>query len=163
MRFIKSQKDFYSGLMFSAVGTAFAVGATNYNIGTGARMGPGYFPLMLGILLAFLGILVMIQGIRSKSESGDKLGKVAWKPLCFIIGANLLFGILLGGLPSIGVPSMGLIAAIYGLTLVASVAGDKFKITEVLILATVLALISYGAFIKLLNLQLPVWPAFITG
>ena len=163
MRFVKSQKDFYSGLMFTVVGTAFAVGATNYNIGSGARMGPGYFPLMLGILLAFLGALIMLQGIRSKSETGDKLGKVAWRPLGYIIGANVLFGILLGGLPSIGLPAMGLIAAIYGLTLVASLAGDKFKIVEVLILATVLAGISYGAFVKLLNLQFPVWPAFITG
>ena len=163
MRFVKSQKDFYSGLMFSVVGIAFAVGATNYNIGTGARMGPGYFPLMLGILLAFLGGLIMFQGVVSKSPTGDKLGSVAWKPLCFIIGANVLFDILLGGLPSIGLPAMGLIAAIYGLTIVASLAGDKFKIVEVLILATVLAGISYGAFVKLLNLQFPVWPAFITG
>lgn len=163
MKFIKSDKDFYSGLMFTVVGVAFAIGATSYNIGTGARMGPGYFPLVLGILLAFLGGLIMFQGIVSKSKTGDKLGSVAWKPLCFIIGANVLFGILLGGLPRIGLPAMGLIAAIYGLTLVASLAGDKFKITEVLILATVLAGISYGAFVKLLNLQFPVWPAFITG
>ena len=163
MRFVKSQKDFYSGLMFTIVGVGFAVGATSYNIGTGARMGPGYFPLMLGILLAFLGALIMFQGVVSKSQTGDKLGSVAWKPLCFIIGANVLFGILLGGLPSIGLPAMGLIAAIYGLTIVSSLASDKFKIVEVLILATVLACISYGAFVKLLNLQFPVWPAFITG
>ena len=163
MRFVKSQKDFYSGLMFSVVGVAFAVGATSYNIGSGARMGPGYFPLMLGILLAILGALIMFQGVVSKSETGDKLGSVAWKPLCFIIGANVLFGILLGGLPSIGLPAMGLIAAIYGLTVVSSLASDKFKIVEVLILATVLAAISYGAFVKMLNLQFPVWPAFITG
>ncbi|HBH39810.1 MAG TPA: hypothetical protein DDX06_15650 [Curvibacter sp.] len=149
--------------MFSVVGVAFAVGATSYNIGSGARMGPGYFPLMLGILLAILGALIMFQGVVSKSETGDKLGSVAWKPLCFIIGANVLFGILLGGLPSIGLPAMGLIAAIYGLTVVSSLASDKFKIVEVLILATVLAAISYGAFVKLLNLQFPVWPAFITG
>ncbi|MEK9803226.1 MAG: tripartite tricarboxylate transporter TctB family protein [Curvibacter sp.] len=149
--------------MFTTVGIIFAVGATNYNIGTGARMGPGYFPLMLGILLAFLGALIMFQGVVSRSETGDKLGSVAWRPLCFIIGANVLFGILLGGLPSIGLPSMGLIAAIYGLTIVSSLAGDRFKITEVLIVATALAAISYGAFVKLLNLQFPVWPAFITG
>ncbi len=160
---IKSEKDFYSGVMFSAVGVVFAVGATSYNIGTGARMGPGYFPLMLGILLAILGGLIMFQGLVSKSETGDKLGGMAWRPLSFIIGANVLFGIMLGGLPKIGLPPMGLIAGIYVLTLVASLAGEKFKLREVLILATVLAVISYGAFVKLLNLQFPVWPAFITG
>jgi len=163
VRFIKSQQDFYSGVMFTVVGIAFAVGATNYNIGTGARMGPGYFPLMLGVILAILGGLVMLKGVLSRSETGDKIGKIAWRPLCFIIGANVLFGILLGGLPSIGLPSMGLIVAIYGLTIVASMADGKFRIVEVLILATILALISYLAFVKLLNLQFPVWPAFIAG
>lgn len=81
----------------------------------------------------------------------------------FIIGANVLFGILLGGLPSIGVPAMGLIAAIFGLTIVASLAGDSFKLKEVLILAGILALGSYLAFVMLLKLQFPVWPTFIAG
>lgn len=163
MRFIKSEKDFYSGLMFTIVGGAFAIGATTYNIGTGARMGPGYFPLLLGIILAALGALIMFQGVVSKSETGDKLGGMAWRPLLYIIGANVLFGILLGGLPKLGIPAMGLIAAIYGLTITASLAGDVFKLREVLILATILAVVSYGAFVKLLNLQFQVWPAFITG
>ena len=59
---IKSQKDFFAGLMFMVVGIAFAWGATNYTIGEGARMGPGYFPLMLGILLALIGVFVAVRG-----------------------------------------------------------------------------------------------------
>ncbi|MGA0571851.1 tripartite tricarboxylate transporter TctB family protein [Variovorax sp. VNK109] len=160
---IKSQKDFFSGLLYTAVGVAFAWGATNYNIGSGARMGPGYFPLMLGILLAFIGGVVMFKALVVETEDGDKIGKWAWKPLAYIIGANLLFGVLLGGLPRFGIPAMGLIAGIYGLTIVASLAGTKFKIGEVLILATVLALGSYLAFVVALKLQFPVWPTFITG
>ncbi len=160
---IKSQKDFFSGLMFTVVGVAFAWGASTYNIGTGARMGPGYFPLMLGILLALLGSLIMFKALVVETEDGDRIGKLAWKPLLFIIGANVLFGIMLGGLPGIGLPPMGIVVAIYVLTIVASLAGNTFKLKEVLILATILALLSYGAFVKLLNLQFPVWPAFITG
>ncbi len=163
MRFIKSEKDFYSGLMFTIVGGAFAIGATNYNIGTGARMGPGYFPLMLGIILAILGGMIMFKGVVTRTETGDKLGGMAWRPLGYIIGANVLFGILLGGIPKFGIPAMGLIAAIFGLTILASLAGEKFKLREVLVLAAILAVISYGAFVKLLNLQFQVWPAFITG
>ncbi|MEN9623965.1 MAG: hypothetical protein RJB17_760, partial [Pseudomonadota bacterium] len=87
----------------------------------------------------------------------------AWKPLLFIISGNVLFGILLGGLPSLGVPAMGLIAAIFGTTLVVSLAGDTFKLKEVLVLATILSIGSYGAFVLLLKLQFPVWPTFITG
>ena len=59
---IKSQRDFFSGLMFTAVGVAFAWGATTYNVGSGARMGPGYFPLMLGIVLAFIGLRHHVRG-----------------------------------------------------------------------------------------------------
>jgi hypothetical protein len=160
---IKSQKDFFSGLMFMGTGVAFAWGATTYSIGQGARMGPGYFPLMLGILMAVLGAVITFKSLVVESEGGDKIGSWAWKPLFFIIAANLLFGVLLGGLPSIKLPAMGLIAAIYGLTIVSAKAGEQFKLKEVLILATILSVGSYLAFIVLLKLQIPVWPTFITG
>ncbi|MFZ9298926.1 MAG: tripartite tricarboxylate transporter TctB family protein [Hylemonella sp.] len=160
---IKSEKDFYSGLMFLGVGVAFAWGATNYNIGTGARMGPGYFPLLLGVIMMILGAIITFKAMVIETETGDKVGAWAWRPLGYIIGSNIIFGILLGGLPKIGIPSMGLIAAIFGLTIVAAKAGDRFNLKEVLILGTVLSILSYLAFIKLLNLQFPVWPAFISG
>ena len=160
---IKSQKDFFSGLMFMVVGIAFAWGATNYKIGDGARMGPGYFPLMLGVLLAVLGAIITFKAMVVQTLDGDKIGSWAWKPLFFIICANLMFGLMLGGLPSIKFPAFGLIFAIYALTLIAALAGEEFKIKEVLVLATVLAVMSYLAFIVLLKLQVPVWPAFITG
>jgi len=160
---IKSQKDFYSGVMFCACGVAFAWGATSYSVGTGARMGPGYFPLLLGVLLAILGAVIAFKALVVETADGEPIGKIAWKPLGFIIGANVLFGILLGGLPGLKIPAMGLIVAIYGLVLVASLAGDRFKLREVLVLATVLAVGSYGAFVMLLKLQFPVWPTFITN
>jgi hypothetical protein len=160
---IKSQKDFFSGLMFTVTGVAFAWGASTYTVGNGARMGPGYFPLMLGILMAILGLAITFRSTVVETADGEKVGKWAWKPLGFIIGANLLFGVLLAGLPSIGVPAMGLIVAIYGLTFVAALAGKEFKFKEVLILATVLAVGSYVAFVMALKLQFQVWPSFITG
>jgi hypothetical protein len=160
---IKSQKDFWSGLMFMAAGVAFAWGATNYTIGEGARMGPGYFPLMLGILLTLIGLFVTFESLVVETEDGEQVGGFAWKPLSFIIGANIVFGILLGGLPKLGIPAMGLIVAIYALAFIAALAGDQFKAREVALLATVLAIGSYLAFIVLLKLQFPVWPTFITG
>ncbi len=160
---IKSQKDFFSGLMFTLVGAGFAWGATNYNVGTGARMGPGYFPLLLGIFLAVLGAFITFYSLVEHTEDGEPVGSFAWKPIVYILGANLIFGVLLGGLPSIGLPPMGLIAGIYALVIVASKAGETFDLKEVLILATVLAIGSYLAFIVALKLQMPVWPAFITG
>ena len=160
---IKSQKDFFAGLMFMGVGVAFAWGATTYNVGTGARMGPGYFPLMLGILLAFIGGLITFKATTVETQDGDKIGKWAWKPLFFVLAANFVFGILLAGLPSFGVPAMGLIVAIYALTFISSLAGQEFNAKSVFILATILAVGSYVAFVWALKLQFPVWPSFIAG
>ena len=160
---IKSQKDFFSGLMFALVGGGFAWGATNYTIGTGARMGPGYVPLLLGIFLAVLGAFIMFYSLVEHTEDGEPIGSFAWRPIVYILGANVVFGIFLAGLPSLGVPALGLIAAIYALVIIASKAGDTFVLKEVLILATVLSVGSYLAFIVLLKLQMPVWPTFITG
>ncbi|MCY1164126.1 Tripartite tricarboxylate transporter TctB family protein [compost metagenome] len=160
---IKSQRDFFAGIMFAAVGTAFAVGATNYTVGNAARMGPGYFPLILGVITALIGCVVMFTSTLSKATDGDRIGRIAWRPLLFIIGANIAFGVLLAGLSSIKLPAMGMIIAIYALTFIASFASNEFRFRSVFILATVLAVGSYFAFVVALKLQFPVWPAFITG
>jgi len=160
---IKSQKDFFAGLMFAVVGVGFAWGATTYNVGSGARMGPGYFPLMLGVVMALIGLGIMFSGLAVETTDGEKIGKWAWKQVVFILGANLAFGVLLGGLPSLGVPAMGMIIAIYALVIISSLAGSEFDFRKVLILATVLAVGSYIAFIWALKLQIQVWPTFITG
>ncbi len=162
---IKNEKDFYSGLMFLAVGVAFACGAFfNYTVGTGARMGPGYFPLMLGAVLAVIGVLITFFALTVETEDGNQVGSFSWKPVVFVLGANLAFGICLGGFKMGGVtviPSLGLIVGIYVLVCIASLAAEVYRIKEVLALATVLAVGCYATFILLLKLQIPVWPAFI--
>ena len=160
---IKAPRDFGAGLLFIAIGAFGLIFGTELTYGSAARMGPGYFPLLLGVLLAVLGGVITFKAMVIETEDGDKIGSWAWKPLLFIIAGNLLFGLMLGGLPSIKFPSFGLIVAIYVLTVVAAMAGDEFKLKEVLVLATILAVMSYLAFILLLKLQFPVWPAFITG
>ena len=163
MHLIKSQKDFFAGLLFMALGIAFALGARTYNVGTGARMGPGYFPLMLGIVLAILGAIEIVKALVVGKPDGDKIGKWIWRPVGFIVAANLAFGVLLGGLPSIKLPAMGMIIAIFALTLIGAQAGKEFKLKEVLILSAILAVGSYCVFILMLKLQIQVWPTFISG
>ena len=160
---IKSQKDFFAGLLYAVIGIAFAWGATTYSIGDGARMGPSYFPLILGIVLALIGVFVMFRALTVETPDGDPIGKWSFKPLIFIILANFLFGILLGGIPSIGVPAMGLMIAIFVLTIVAAMAGPEFKWTEVIILGIILAAGSWVTFVWGLNLQFQLWPSFISG
>jgi hypothetical protein len=156
-----SQKDFLSGLMFMATGTAFFWGSGAYTLGTEAEMGPGYFPHMLGLLLALLGGAITFKSMVVKTADSEKIGGIAWRPLLFIILSNLVFGACIGGLPSVGLPPLGIILGIFMLTLIAAFAGEEFVLKEVLVLAFTLCVISYLAFIVLLKLQFPVWPAFI--
>ena len=149
--------------MFIGVGVAFAWGATNYNVGDAARMGPGYFPLILGILVAIIGIAVTVKALVVKTADGEKIGPWAWRPLFYIIAANIAFGILLAGLRGFNVPAFGLIVGIYALTFIASMAQAGWKFKTTLLLATVLAVGSYLVFVMALKLQFPVWPDFITG
>jgi len=160
---IASQKNFYSGLMFIAAGGGFSLGAREYEIGEAARMGPGYFPFMLGIVLAILGLIITINAFRSGTPDGDPVGAFAWRPLLFILGANLAFGALMVGVPALGIPQFGLIVGIYGLVIIASMARPGFSIKESIVLATALAVGCYVAFVYLLSLQFPVWPAFLNN
>ncbi|KQP13537.1 tripartite tricarboxylate transporter TctB family protein [Pseudorhodoferax sp. Leaf267] len=160
---IKSRKDFASGLMFIAAGGAFAIGATEYTVGSAARMGPGYFPLLLGSLLALGGVFVLLGSLTAQRTDGGLIGRIAWKPMLLIVGANLVFGILLGGIQTLGVPAMGLIAAIFAVVIISSMAGDRFVFRGALVLALILAVGSYLTFVVGLSLQFQVWPSFITG
>ena len=97
------------------------------------------------------------------APGGGRVGAIAWRQLACILGANVVFGALLAGVPALGIPAFGLVVAIFALVPIASLAGGKLVWKEVLILATVLATGSYLTFIKLLSLQFPAWPSFITG
>lgn len=152
---IKSQKDFWSGLMFVVVGLAFAWGATTYSFGSSARPGPGYFPFGLGILLAILGALVLFGALTVETEDGDPIGRWAFRPLLIIMGAVALFGFLL--------PRLGLLTSLPILIIMASLAGDEFHWKDAIISVVVLTLGSWLIFIKGLNLVIPILPKFITG
>jgi hypothetical protein len=160
---IKSQKDFASGVMFTVTGAAFAWNAaTSYNIGTAAQMGAGYFPLVLSSVLVLLGGFILFFSLVVETPDGGLIGEFAWRPLFAVVGANLSFGVLLGGLPFLACPSAGLVVAIYvlcGLALLAD--PGAFTVRRWLVLSSVLAAASYLLFIQLLKFTLPVWPEFI--
>lgn len=158
----RSQKDFASGLLFTVVGISFAVGADSFDIGTAARMGPGYFPLLLGVVLAVLGAVITFQSFGNKGVA-ETIGAIAWRPLVFILLANLAFGVLLVGVPTLGIPAFGLIVALYALVIISGFARPNHSLKESLILATILAIGSYGAFVYALNLQFPVLPWFLSA
>jgi len=152
---IKSQKDFWSGLMFVVIGIGFAWGATNYSFGSSARPGPGFFPLGLGFLMAALGGIVLFKALVIETEDGEPIGAWAWKPLITIMASVALFGYTL--------PLIGMVLALPIMIVMASFAGDEFRWKEVVFNGVVLTVGSWLIFIKGLNLVIPVWPKFITG
>ena len=152
---IKSQRDFFSGLMFLVVGLAFAWGATDYSMGSGARPGPGYFPMMLSVLMAIIGAVVIFTSLTLEVEGGDPVGDIAWRPLLVVVAAIVLFAVAL--------PRLGLIATTPLLIIVVSFASTEFKWPGVLIASVVLDVFSWLVFVKGLNLTIPLWPAFMTA
>ncbi len=150
---IKSEKDFWSGAMFIAVGVAFAWGATEYSFGSSARPGPGYFPFGLGIIMTLLGCVVTFKALTIETPEGDLVGGFAWRPLLIILGSVLLFGALL--------PRAGLLISLPLLVVLSSLASDEFTWKGALINAAVITALSYVVFVAGLSLTIPVLPTFI--
>ena len=150
---IKSQRDFWSGLMFMVAGIIFAVGATNYSMGSSARPGAGYFPLLLSVIMAILGAIVLFKSLTIETPGGDPVGHIAWKPLIIIVAAIAVFGVT--------IELLGMIASIPILIFISSLAGDEFRWRDVIVNAAVLTLGSWLVFIVGLKLTIPLWPRFL--
>jgi len=150
---IKSQRDFWSGLMFVVVGIIFAVGATNYSMGTSARPGAGYFPLLLSVIMAILGAIVLFKSLTIETPGGDPVGHIAWKPLLIIVASIAVFGIT--------IELLGMIVSIPVLIFISSLAGDEFHWRDVIANAIVLTIFSWAIFIVGLKLTIPMWPWFV--
>ncbi|MGD0845096.1 MAG: tripartite tricarboxylate transporter TctB family protein [Geobacteraceae bacterium] len=147
---IKSPKDFWAGLMFIAFGLFFVIGARNYNLGTAARMGPAYFPTILGGLMAVIGGIVFFRSFVAK---GGKVSPIPLRLFFFITLSLLLFGYLL--------EPIGLVLALALLIVVSAFAGHEFRLREVLLLSVLLIILSVLVFAKGLGLPFPLWPKFL--
>ncbi len=152
---IKSEKDFWSGLMFIVVGAAFAYGATNYSFGSSARPGPAYFPFGLGILMAILGGMVLFKALTFEVEGGDKIGPWPLKQAVLILGAVCIFGF--------AITKLGMAIALPLMIGIGSLASGEFRLKEVLINCVVLTVSSWAIFIKGLGLTIPLWPTFLVA
>ena len=150
---IKSEKDFWAGLMFVLVGIGFAWGATAYNFGNSARPGPGYFPFGLGVILALIGAFILFESLTIEVEGGEKIGLWPLKQAGVILFAVVLFGVLL--------PRLGMAITLPILIFISSMASGEFDWKEVLFNAVILTVGSWAIFIKGLGLTIPLWPTFI--
>lgn len=147
---IKAPKDFWAGLMFIAFGLGFLIVARNYAMGTAVRMGPAYFPTVLGALLALLGLAIFVESFIVK---GEKVPRIVLRPMTLIVLGIILFGILL--------KPLGLIICTALLITVGALGGHEFNTKEVVILFVVLAIFAVAVFVKGLGLPIPVCPAML--
>ena len=169
---IKSERDFFSGLMFLVVGIVFAIGATNYSLGApcppgaecatsmwarfiqlSARPGPGFFPLGLGVIMAALGGVVLFKALTIETEGGDPIGAIAWRPLLVIVLAIAVFGA--------GLPRLGMVITVPLLIVIVSFAGGEFRWKGVAVNSVVLTAFAWLVFVYGLKLTIPLWPAFV--
>ncbi len=148
MAFIRHPKDFFAGLLFVAFGVAAIAIGSNYTLGTAARMGPGYFPRILGILLIALGGALVVRALRL---NGPPLPGWKWRPTVIVLTSVALFGMI--------VNYAGVVLSTILLIVAASAASHEFRWRESLVAGVVLAALAVGVFVIGLKLQLPIWPA----
>lgn len=153
-------KNFWGGVVFAAIGFLFAVIAkgipgieslSGYAMGTLARMGPAFFPFWLGLILLALGLLIAIMGIREKGDESSKFPEFHWRPILFVLGAVVMFGLIL--------KAVGMLVAGFLLVVVASMGNpEKFHTRDVLILGVCLVIFCAMVFVWGLKLPIPLCP-----
>jgi hypothetical protein len=157
---IRDRKDVVAGLLFGAIGLTTVIVASEYPLGTMRSIGPGYFPIMIGVLLALLGTGIAFQGLSS-SGAVDPAGEhtasraeqddgIAIRSLVMITVAVAAFGLM--------VRPLGLAIATVTLVTLAALAGREFRLLRVVSLSAGLIALSWITFIYLLGLPMTLWP-----
>ena len=141
---IRNPKDFAAGAIFTAAGLAAVLLGRQYSMGTATRMGPAYFPTVLGLVMVLIGLVVLI---RSFLQRGEPIQGLAVRPMLLIVGATVLFGALLRG--------GGLLIALVALVVMSAWASRQFRWPVALALAVGLAAFSALVFVTALGLPLP--------
>jgi hypothetical protein len=147
----RALKDIMAGAIFIVLGLLFATGSLAYEIGSPVEMGPGYVPLVLGLILAGLGLLIIAKGFIA--GEGEPVGWVDWRAIILITAALLFFGITVRG--------VGVVGALFGSSLLAALARSATSIREALLFAAALTVLSVLIFILALQLRLPLIGSWI--
>lgn len=149
---IRNQRAFTAGALFIALSIFYFVGSFEYAQGTAARMGPGFFPKMVSLLMAAIGLMIVVGALLPKARV-EKLERWDFKGLLWITGAVVLFGILL--------QPLGLVISLCVLIIVASLASPDFRWFGTLVNTAFLVIFCVGVFVYGIKLQFPLWPALL--
>jgi len=141
----RNGKDFWAGIIYIVAGSGAWIISRDYGMGSAGKMGPAYFPTILGVLLTVIGIISIL---RSFLKSGSPIGVVAWKGLALIVVSTLLFGMIVRG--------AGLIIALPLLVIVSAFASSRFSWKYSLAEAAVITVFCIVVFLKGLGVPLPI-------
>ena len=142
----RNNRDFWAGLFFILIGAAAMIISRDYPMGSALRMGPGYFPTVLGGIVVVFGIYVLIKGVINNEKV---VGNWSIRALIVLPIATWIFGVMM--------ENVGFILALVVLMYTSSVAGKEFKFLEVTIMAVVMVIVCTGVFIYGLGLPYPLF------
>jgi hypothetical protein len=142
-------RDLWAGMMFIGIGAAAMIAARNYPFGTTLRMGPGFFPILLGGILVLFGIYIMGRGLHNNERIQ---GNWSVRALIMLPLSMVLFGFL--------VKVAGFIPALVALIFMSAASGREFKLVEVVLLTLFLTILSVAVFIWSLGLPYPLIKIF---
>ena len=149
---IRSTKDFWTGIIYIFFGSSAVLIARDYGMGTALRMGPGYFPTILGFLLTLIGIISLV---RSFIEPGTPIGGFAFKGLLLVVSSTLVFGLIVRG--------AGLDVALPALVIMSACVSIRFRWGPSLALAAGLTVFCVLVFLKGLGVPLPILGSWFSG
>jgi hypothetical protein len=146
-RKLRSPKDVLAGLVFTGIGLAFAFLAVPYGLGSANELGPGAFPLALGLILMSLGGFIAARGLIG-GEVGP-IGAFPWRPIAFVVGAVIVFGLT--------VRSLGLIPSTFLAAFMSALASRETSPVTALLIGIGLTAVSVVVFVFALSLRLPLF------
>ena len=149
---MRNPKDFWSGLIYVFFGSSAILIARGYSMGTAIKMGPAYFPTILGGLLLIIGV---ISVIRSFIAPGTPISAFAFKGLTLVIVSVVAFGLIVRG--------AGLAVALPLLIVISALASAKFRWRPTLIMAAGLTIFCVFVFLKGLGIPLPILGSWFGG
>jgi hypothetical protein len=149
---LRNPKDFWAGVLFITAGVAAIVLVGRHPFGTTAAMGPGYFPTVLGALLALLGLLAVARSLRP-TRARVAMGAARARPLVLVLASVVAFGVTL--------PRLGLVIASMLLVVVSRAATSGFRRVEVLVFGVALTALCAAVFVWGLKMPMPLWPPFL--
>lgn len=149
---VGNPKDFWTGVIYTAVGVCALVLSRDYGMGNALRMGPAYFPTVLAAVLVIIGCVSIV---RSFVRRGTPIGQIAWKGLLLVVAATLSFGLILRG--------AGLVVALPLVVVLSALASVRFSWKHTLLLALGVTVFCVVVFQIGLGVPMPILGSWFGG